>query len=113
MYVSITGLKLNRLWHIPLFWHHAIASMSDARAAPGNLSAQARTINGVHHTLSTWDSRADMLAFLRSKRHAAAMRRFDGIATGRVCGFEAQDHPTWSHALARYHADGRDVYLTA
>ncbi|MEX0308651.1 MAG: hypothetical protein AB3N17_00250 [Tateyamaria sp.] len=112
MYVSITGLKLKRVWHQPLFWRHAVASMTDAMAAPGNLSAESRTIDGVHHTLSTWTSRADMLSYLRSKRHARAMRRFDGIATGRVCGFEADARPTWSQALARYHADGRDVYRT-
>lgn len=108
--VSITGLKLNRFWHRPLFWRHAIASMSDAQTARGNLSAEARTIKGVHHTLSTWESKSDMLAFLRSARHADAMRRFRGIATGRVFGFSSTVRPTWADALDRYHAEGRDVY---
>ena len=72
--------------------------------------AAARTVRGVHHTLSAWNSRDDMLAYLRSRNHARAMRRFSGIATGRVCGFEAEEAPTWAQALARYERDGRDVY---
>lgn len=111
MHISVTGLRLNRWWHAPVFWRHATTSMIDARAAPGNIMAEARTIGGVHHTLSAWGSRSDMLAYLRSARHARAMRRFDGIATGRVCGFEAENVPAWADALVRYADDGRDVYV--
>jgi hypothetical protein len=28
VYVSITGLQLKRAWHAPVFWRHAVASMS-------------------------------------------------------------------------------------
>ena len=110
MHISVTGLRLKRWWHAPLFWRHATVSMVDAQAADGNIMAAARTIDGVHHTLSAWESRAKMLAYLRSVRHARAMRRFAGIATGRVCGFEAETVPSWDEALARYVRDGRDVY---
>lgn len=112
IYVSVTGLKVNRMWFVPLFWAHAMPSMIDARRAPGNIMARACTINGVHHTLSAWNSRADMLAYLRSGRHARAMRRFRRIATGRVYGFEADAVPDWDEALALYAAKGRDVYLS-
>ena len=112
MYVSVTGLRLKRFWHMPVFWRHATASMMDAHRAVGNLSAEARTIDGVHHTLSTWDSRSDMLTYLKSERHARAMRRFSGIAKGRVVGGDAPSRPDWDTALARYHAEGRDVYQT-
>jgi len=30
VYVSITGLQLNMVWHAPVFWRHASASMSQA-----------------------------------------------------------------------------------
>jgi hypothetical protein len=52
VYVSITGLELRRLWHYPTFMFHAVRSMGQARSAPGNLGADARTIDGIHHTLS-------------------------------------------------------------
>ena len=112
-YISVTGLRVKRWVHTPLFWRHAIASMADAQAADGNLLAETRTISGVHHTLSVWRDRAAMLAYLRSARHARAMRRFDGLAEGRVHGYHSPTMPNWDDALARYHADGRDVYRTA
>ncbi len=112
MYVSVTGLRLNRAWYAPLFWRYAIPSMIDAQGAPGNIMATQKHINGVHHTLSAWETRADMLAYLRSTRHARAMRRFSRIATGRVHGFEADEVPNWNTALAHYHVHGREVYQT-
>lgn len=110
MHISVTGLRVKRWWHAPLFWRHAIASMVDAQTADGNITAETRTIRGVHHTLSAWESREHMLQYLRSPRHAHAMRRFAGRASGRVCGFEAEAVPTWEEALDRYAQDGRDVH---
>ncbi|MEL6452632.1 MAG: hypothetical protein AAFQ19_15345 [Pseudomonadota bacterium] len=110
MYVSVTGLRLKSGWYMPLFWRYAVPSMIDAQNAAGNVMAAQCTRDGVHHTLSVWNSRADMLAYLRSARHARAMRRFRHIATGRVHGFEAQAVPDWDTALALYHAHGRAVY---
>ncbi len=85
--------------------------MSDALRAPGNVMAQTRTIDGVHHTLSAWEDRTAMLRYLRSARHAKAMRRLKGYATGRVHGYQADTLPSWSDALAEYSAHGRDVYV--
>lgn len=72
--------------------------------------ATACRLGGVHHTLTAWATRADMLRYLRSANHARAMRRFSKLATGRVHGFEADTAPDWETALALYHAQGRDVY---
>lgn len=110
VYVSVTGLRVRRLLYQPLFWRHAVPSMVDAKGASGNVMAAARKVDGVHHTLSAWKTKADMLAYLRSPRHARAMRRFPGFATGRVYGFEADAVPDWDTALASYHERGRDVY---
>jgi len=85
--------------------------MSDALRAPGNIMAKTRTIGGVHHTLSAWEDRKAMLTYLHDVRHARAMRRLKGYATGRVHGYTADAVPTWSEALAEYAAHGRDVYV--
>lgn len=85
--------------------------MSDALRAPGNIMAETRTIEGVHHTLSAWDDRAAMLGYLRSARHARAMRRLKGYATGRVHGYQTDAVPSWSDALAGYTVHGREVYI--
>ena len=109
VYVSITGLQVRRAWHIPLFWIHAVRSLNQARRAPGNISADARTINGVHHTLSVWTDRAAMKAFLTAGPHLEAMRLFPRIATGKVVGFRTQEIPDWSQVHAIWVERGRVV----
>lgn len=110
MYISVTGLRVRRFWHLPLFWRHAVPSMAAAKGAPGNIMADGRTVDGVHHTLSAWEAKSDMLAYLRSPAHSKAIRRFPGFATGRVHGFEADAVPGWDDALKAWHDLGRDVY---
>lgn len=63
-YISITGLKLSRLWHAPVFWTYAARCMDQARRAPGNVLADARSFDGIHHTLSVWSNRQAMLDYL-------------------------------------------------
>lgn len=107
--VSITGLQVQRVWHIPSFWSHAMKSMVQARNAPGNLSADARTINGVHHTLSVWTDKKAMLAYLTAGPHLEAMRLFPSIATGKVVGYLAPQAPDWSEVHAIWLERGRVV----
>lgn len=108
VYVSITGLQVRRFWHVPTFWRHAIRSMAQARKAPGNISAQARTINGVHHTLSVWTDKAAMRTYLSTGAHLDAMRLFPKIATGKVIGYATTNIPDWSEVHAIWVAQGRD-----
>jgi quinol monooxygenase YgiN len=106
-HVSITGLRLKSVWAAPLFWWHAIASMRQAQAAPGCLRVEARTIDGVAHTLSVWQDRAAMIAFVRSGAHRRAIRAFDRIATGMTLGFETERVPDWSEVPELLRARGR------
>lgn len=109
VYVSITGLELKRVWHAPVFWRHALASMSQAQQADGCLRADAQSINGVHHTLSVWQSREKMLAYMRAGAHLKAMQTFDKIATGKVLGFETDTPPNWSEVHDLWVKRGRTV----
>lgn len=109
VHVSITGLRLRGLHHLPRFWWHALRAMAQARRAPGNLMAEARTIDGVHHTLSVWSDRATMRAYLVVGAHGRAMRAFPAIAVGRVVGFTAEQAPDWDAAHAIWLRDARDV----
>ena len=109
VYVSITGLQVRRVWHIPVFWTHAMRAMMQARTAPGNIRAEARSINGVHHTLSVWTDRKAMLGYLRAGPHRDAIRLFPRIATGKVLGFYAQEVPDWSDVPTLWAAQGREV----
>jgi len=108
-YISITGLKLNSLFHAPRFWYHAVRSMRQAMAAPGNISAGARTINGVHHTLTVWESKEAMRTYLVTGAHLQAMKTFKSIASGKVLGFEAEHAPAWQDVHQLWHTQGREV----
>ncbi|MGR3436315.1 MAG: hypothetical protein ACU0CO_15730 [Shimia sp.] len=109
LHVSVTGLRLHGPLAAPRFWWHATRSMAQARRAAGNLFADARTVRGVHHTLTVWRTSEDMRAYLAAGAHLAAMRAFRSLGTGRVLGFAAEAPPGWDDALARWARDARIV----
>ena len=98
MHVSITGLRLRRPWHFVPFYWHAMRSMQQARTAHGNISTDARTIDGVHHTLTAWTSQTAMRDFLYSGAHKRAIAAFPSIGTGVTFGFETDTVPSWDEA---------------
>jgi hypothetical protein len=83
--------------------------MARARTAPGSISADARTINGVHHTLSVWTDKDAMRAYLTAGPHLEAMRLFPSIATGKVVGYLAKQAPDWSEVHEIWQERGRAV----
>lgn len=109
MYISITGLKLKSKLHLLKFMRHAIPSFRQAQNATGNLFCETRTIDGVHHTLTAWETKKAMKAYLASGAHLKAMGSFDDIATGAVYGYEAEAVPSWEDALTLWHEKGRGV----
>jgi len=109
VYVSITGLRLKGFHHAPLFAWHAVASMRQAVASEGNLLAEARKINGVHHTLTVWRDEAAMRRFAVSGPHLKAMRAFPKIATGSTLGYPAERAPDWSEVHDIWRERGKVV----
>ena len=110
VYVSITGLKLKSLIHAPAFWWHAIRSMGQAKSAPGLISADARLISGIHHTLTVWETEDAMRAYLSTGAHLAAMKAFHGIATGRTVGFLTEAAPDWDDVHEIWAHRGKHVH---
>ena len=108
VYVSITGLKLRAVWHLPAFWRLSTAAMAQAQSAPGCLTANARSIDGYHHTLSVWESEADMNRYLVSGAHLRAMQSFSKIATGKTYGATMDAAPDWATAHDLWLRLGKD-----
>jgi len=108
-YISITGLRLNGPLATARFWWHARRSMSQARAAPGNVCTEARAIGGVQHTLTVWTDEAAMRAYLVSGAHLQAMRAFRNIATGKTIGYISLAVPNWAEARAIWEEHGREA----
>jgi len=109
IYVSITGLRLNGPLQTPRFWWHAVRSMMQAKRAPGNLKAETRFIDGVHHTLTAWTDEAAMRAYLVTGAHLMAMKVFRRMATGSVIGFSTDSVPDWTEARRIWEERGRVV----
>lgn len=108
MYISITGLKPKNLLSTFRFWTLAIPSFRQAQTAEGNTYAQVKRINGFQCTLSAWNSRDDMLKFMRSGVHLKAMKSFNKIATGRTYGFESDTIPNWEEAFKLLQEKGKN-----
>ena len=107
VYVSITGLELKSIWHAFQFWRHAIPSMIQVRKAAGCLRSEVRSIDGIKHTLTVWESEADMRRFLYSGAHRRAIRAFPSFATGKTCGFWTERVPGWDEVPEIWRKKGR------
>jgi hypothetical protein len=99
MYISITGLTPRNFWARLRFWRFAIPSFRQAQQAKGNTYCQVKKIGVYQCTLTAWNSREDMLNFLRSGTHLKAMKAFHAIAKGKTYGYESESIPTWEEAF--------------
>lgn len=93
-HVSITGLRLRSVFYAPVFWLNAMPSYRAAERAAGALSVEAWQMDGVHYTLTFWESFAQMRAYVRSPVHSRAVRVLDKIATGQTYGYAADTLPS-------------------
>ncbi|MEL6235511.1 MAG: hypothetical protein AAFR46_14000 [Pseudomonadota bacterium] len=100
---------MQKIWHMPRFWYHAVRSMAQAKQSEGNISADARTINGIHHTLTVWDSEQAMRRFLYRGAHRHAIKAFSSFATGKTIGFLADQPPPWDQVHDIWRESGVDV----
>ncbi|MGH1420126.1 MAG: hypothetical protein ACRBCJ_14820 [Hyphomicrobiaceae bacterium] len=110
VYVSVTGLILQKPWHIFRFFWHAIRSARQAQKADGIISVKFRNINGVRHTLTVWESERAMQAFLYSGAHRDAIKAFPEIADreSKTCGFETTTIPDWTAAHKIWQDKGKE-----
>ena len=108
VYVSITGLRIKKPWHVFEFYRLAAASLRQARTAKGNLRSDVKKIGGVHHTITVWESEQAMRAFMYVEPHLSAIRAFRRIASGKTFGFEARSVPDWEEVHRLWHARGQD-----
>ncbi|MEM9320912.1 MAG: hypothetical protein AAGA70_18195 [Pseudomonadota bacterium] len=74
--------------------------MAQAKASDGNISADARTINGIHHTVTVWENEHAMRRFLYRGAHRQAIKAFPSFATGKTVGFLADAPPRWDQVHA-------------
>jgi hypothetical protein len=108
MYVSVTGLKTKNLYASMKFWLLTIPAFKAAQKAAGILLCETNGRNGYQHTLTVWETKTHMLAYVRSPKHMKAMRAFPSIAIGRLLSYESDVIPTWDEALLKWDQEARD-----
>jgi hypothetical protein len=107
-YVSITGLRPKNIWSTFLFWRHAIPSKMQADSAPGILFSDVKKINKIQHTLTAWESKEQMKAYIHSGAHFEALKAFKKIAVGKTFGYESDRIPTWDEVHKLWLKNGKE-----
>jgi hypothetical protein len=76
--VMVTHLHLRRFRDVPAFFRDSLAIRAQTMAAPGARSLYLRAQPLARHftTVSWWDDRAAVTAFVRTDPHRSAMRRW-------------------------------------
>ncbi len=100
MYISLTGLKPKGFLAYIRFWFLAIPAFRQAQKAEGNLHCDVKKMHEYQCTITAWESRELMLAYLRSGAHLKAMKAFHQIATGPTYGYESDTIPSWDEAYS-------------
>ena len=107
MYVSVTGLKTNNVYASMKFWLFTIPAFRAAQKANGILLCENNSRNGYKHTLTVWETKAHMLAYVRSPTHLKAIKAFPSIAIGRLLSYESDVIPSWDEALLKWGREAR------
>ena len=104
VYVSITGLLCHSIFTVPSFYYHAIPSKIQADSAAGNLFSDVKDLNSYHHTLTVWENKKAMIAYLTTGAHKEAMKQFKNIGTGITTGYETAslEDTKWEGALQHW-----------
>lgn len=108
MHISITGLKPKGFLGLLKFWRLAIPSFAQAKTAPGNLFCETRRVKGYQCTLTAWENKDLMRAFMKNGVHLQAMKAFHKIATGRTYGYESEVIPNWNEAFELLQEKGKN-----
>lgn len=106
MYVSITHLELKSITKLFRFISMTSKVNKQVKLADGIQSVSAIGFYKNFWTRTAWNSKEDMLKFMKTGEHAQAMKNFKKVANGvDVYGFETDHIPSWKEAkrLLRSH----------
>lgn len=118
-YVSVTGLGVKSLFHLPKFFYHSRRAFNDAQEAPGNISSRLTKYKSVYMTITVWESKEAMRNFFRGKAHVAAMKVNKEVSNyGKITGYflnkdldesELEKKTSDEYAIQEWRGNGRRV----
>lgn len=104
--IAVGGLR-PKSWRLRAFLRLSALSLSQARAADGNLLAEVHMVWGTPFSFTAWEGAEQMRRYARTPPHATAMSEFARLALrSRFHRWEAVDLPDWPEALAVWRAAG-------
>jgi hypothetical protein len=111
MFVSVTRLRIRSIFFMPGFILRAIPSQRQAQRSAGFLQGSLlRDHSWTFWTMTVWESRESVLAFMTSGAHKAAMPRLlHWCDEASVVHWEqaSSDLPSWEEADQRMRSQGR------
>jgi hypothetical protein len=110
-WVSVTRLRLRSAWFLPGFFFHAFRSQRQVQRADGYIAGKVLPDHDrAFWTLTAWESRPKMLAYMTSGAHKQAMPRLlDWCDEASVTGWEQPESqlPEWEEADRKMRTEGR------
>jgi hypothetical protein len=114
--IVVTRLRLSDPGLFDQFFASAVAATEQARSSDGNLGADVLAdANNVFWTLTAWQARGPMQAFVGSEPHLSTMARLDDWCDEATFADWEQDSPAlpdWQTGYDRLIADGQIADLT-
>jgi quinol monooxygenase YgiN len=114
--IVVTRLRLRDPGLLDEFFTHAAASLEQAQKSDGNLGADALAdADNAWWSVSSWQNRPPMQAFVRSEPHLSTMALLDHLcdeATFVDWEQSSPDLPDWQTSYRHLVADGQVAKLT-
>lgn len=110
-FISVTRLRIRRVFFLPQFFWHTSLSLRQAKRASGNL--QVKVFNSARWTfwtMTAWEDQSAMRAFMVSGSHKTAMPKLMHWCDEASVGHWQQESaalPDWPEAHRRMVAEGR------
>jgi heme-degrading monooxygenase HmoA len=114
--IVVTRLRLRDSTQLDEFFTAAVAVLEQAKTSPGNLGADVLAdANNAWWTLTAWQERDSMRAFISAEPHLSTMARLDdwcNEATFTDWEQATEDLPDWQTSYRHLVADGQPATLT-
>lgn len=102
MYASYTRFRVKKWWAVPFFQVHAMRSVRQAKSSIGMLKMETIYAGGMDFcTLTTWESKEDMLKFRNSGAHLIAMKLSGKMGQGYALGLDCDEIPNGKEGAIR------------
>lgn len=110
MTVTVTSIKLKKLWHFFILSYLGLKIQLGIKSKSGFLQMKNTGFGYLHYTMTAWASEDDAKNFAHSAEHLNAMNWGKTIATEvRVLTFEAEQMPDWNDAKQMVLEKGRVI----